>query len=151
MQLQQQRNATSFARGFAGDAKALWRKHPFSVTLATFFILFGAGTLVYVNYIYQTYIIGAFHKFPEPVAQKLRRALWYTNNDLQPKEAVKYYKQALEVADEIGMDPFSDEILGVKIQVAALMEKIQNYPKAIEVLERVRADCLQWDVKMGGL
>jgi hypothetical protein len=78
-------------------------------------ILFGAGSLVYTNYIYNSYIIGAFSKFPEPVAQKLRRALYYTNISLSPKEAVKYYGQALAVADELGMDPFSDEILGVKI------------------------------------
>ncbi|KAK4981609.1 hypothetical protein LTR66_009853 [Elasticomyces elasticus] len=51
----------------------------------------------------------------------------------------------------MGMDPFSDEILGVKIQVAALMEKIQNFPKAIEVLEIVRGDCLQWVDELGGL
>ncbi len=47
------------------------------------------------------------------------------------------------------MDPFSDEILGVKIQLAALMEKIQQYQKAIDVLEIVRRDCLEWIDKRG--
>ncbi|KAK4981500.1 hypothetical protein LTR28_003088, partial [Elasticomyces elasticus] len=89
---------------------------------------------------HQSHILTTHHY----TAQKLRRALFYTNSQLEPKEAVKYYKQALQIADEMGMDPFSDEILGVKIQVAALMEKIQNFPKAIEVLEIVRGDCLQW-------
>lgn len=42
------------------------------------------------------------------------------------------------------MDPFSDEILGTKIQVAALMERIHQYQKAIDVLEAVRGDCLKW-------
>ncbi len=107
-------------------------------------ILFNAGTLLYTNYIYQTYIIGAFHKFPEPVAQKLRRALYYTNQQLSPPDAIKYYRQALTVAEELGMDPFSDEILGVKLQVSALMEKSQQYQKAIDVLELVRRDCLKW-------
>lgn len=136
---------------FVHNAKVLFKQYPFSVSLATAIILFGAGTLVYVNYVYQTYIIGAFHKYPEPVAKKLRRALYYTNSDVQPKEALKYYKQALQVAEEEGMDPFSDEIIGVKIHVAALMEKIQNFPKAIEVLEIVRADCLEWEAELGGL
>ena len=113
-------------------------------------ILIGAGGLVYANYIYHSYIIGAFHKFPEPVAVKLRRALYYTNISLSPKDAVKYYRQALEVADELGVDPFSDEILGVKIQLASLMEKIQQYPKAIEVLEIVKRDCLRWVEELGG-
>lgn len=47
------------------------------------------------------------------------------------------------------MDPFSDEILGVKIQLAALMEKIQQYDKAIGVLEIVRRDCLKWIDELG--
>lgn len=111
----------------------------------------GASALVYANYVYQNYIIKAFHKFPEPVAKKLRRALYYTNQDLQPQEAIKYYRQALQVAEEIGMDPFSDEIMGVKIQVAALMEKIQQEGKAAQVLEILRRDSLEWLKQFGDL
>ncbi|KAI9768854.1 MAG: hypothetical protein M1840_004668 [Geoglossum simile] len=131
-------------------ARQLFNKHPYSVSLAAFCILSSAGLLVYANYYYQTYIIGVFQPFPEPVAKPLRRALYYTNISLSPKDALKYYKQALATADELGMDPFSDEILGVKIQVAALMEKIQQYEKAIEVLEIVRGDCLKWIEALGG-
>lgn len=112
-------------------------------------ILFGAGVLIYSNYVYNTYIVAAFHKYPEPVAQKLRRALYYTNISLSPPDAIKYYKQALEVADELGMDPFSDEILGVKIQLAALLEKCHNYQRAIDVLEIVRRDCMRWMEQLG--
>ena len=151
-------------------AKKLFKENPFSVSLASFLseepqpihptpaantcglssILFGMGALVYANYIYNSYIVGAFHNFPEPVAIKLRRALYFTNQDLQPKEAVKYYRQALEVADELGMDPFSNEILGVKFQLASLMEKIKQYNKAIDILEIVRSDCLKWIDQLGG-
>jgi len=104
---------------------------------------------MYSNYIYHNYIIGAFHKFPEPVAKQLRKALYYTNISLEPKQAVKYYKEALRVADEIGMDPFSDEIIGVKIQLASLMERIQQYKKAIDILEIVKADNLRWVEELG--
>ena len=102
------------------------------------------GGLVYANYFYQSYIIGAFQVYPEPVAKQMRKALYYTNMDLQPKNALKYYQEALRVADQIGMDPFSDEIIGIRIQVAALMEKIQQYQKAIDVLEIVKNDNMQW-------
>lgn len=136
---------------FTGNAKLLFSKHPFTTSLATFFILCGAAGLVYVNYIYQTYIIAAFHKYPEPVAKKLRRAVYYSKTDVQPSEAIKYYKQALEVAQELQMHPFSDEVMGIKIEVAALMEKIQQNHKAIEVLERVRADNLAWLEKSAGV
>lgn len=146
-QLRQYRHAGSVA----ANARTLFRNHPFSVTLAVIIILGGTATLGYANYFYQTYIIGAFHKYPEPVAQKLRRALYFTNTDLQPQEALKYYKQALQVAEEMEMDPFSDEIIGVKIQVAFLMEKVSQWHKAIEVLERVRNDNLKWIELFGNL
>ncbi|CAK3750285.1 tpr domain-containing [Lecanosticta acicola] len=133
-----------FKGTFMGNARVLFHKHPFSMTLATAIIFSGFACIMWVNYIYQTYIIGAFHKYPEPVAKQLRKALYYTNMDLQPKEALKFYRKALEVSMEVGMDPFSDEIMGVKIQVAKMLEDIQQWPKAIEVLERVRHDNLVW-------
>ncbi|KAH8820813.1 hypothetical protein F5884DRAFT_765315 [Xylogone sp. PMI_703] len=146
-QMQQQRCQSTRSTGQA--VRQLFRKYPFSVSAAFGAILFGAGTLLYTNYIYHNYIIGAFHKFPEPVAKQLRKALYYTNISLDPKQAVKYYREALRVADEVGMDPFSDEILGVKIQLAALMEKIQQYQKAIDVLEIVKSDCQKWMDALG--
>lgn len=48
------------------------------------------------------------------------------------------------------MDPFSDEVLGVKIQVAYLLEKSHDYHKAIEVLNLVLGDCLRWIELVGG-
>ncbi|WPG98996.1 Hypothetical protein R9X50_00179800 [Acrodontium crateriforme] len=134
---------------FAGNARKLFRENPFNVTLAVFAIIAGTSSIIYANYMYQTYIIGAFHKFPEPVAKKLRRALYYTNQDFQPKDAIKYYKQALQVAEDEGMDPFSDEIMGVKIQVAALMEKCNQPAKAIQVLQILKKDSLEWIKQFG--
>lgn len=107
------------------------------------------GGIVYVNYVYQGYIIGNFKAFPEPVAAKLRRALYYTNIDPQPANAVKYYRQALQVAAQLGMDQFSDELLGIKIQLANFSEKNRMYDTAIEVLELVRKDCLEWLEEVG--
>ncbi|KAL8987762.1 MAG: hypothetical protein Q9169_008654 [Polycauliona sp. 2 TL-2023] len=49
------------------------------------------------------------------------------------------------------MDPFSDEILGVKFQLASFFEKQLHQPRmAIEVLERVRQNCLDWQRDLGG-
>ncbi|RMY24335.1 hypothetical protein D0867_01454 [Hortaea werneckii] len=140
-QQQQQRRA---AGSFAGNARDLWSRHPLQVSLAAGAILAGTVALVYTNYMYQTYILGAFHNYPEEVAKKLRRALYYTNTDLQPQEAIKYYKQALQIAEEMEIDPFSDEIMGVKIQVAKLMEDVGQIAKAIQVLEILRRDSLEF-------
>lgn len=120
------------------------------MALATLGILVGISSLAYANYLYKYYIIASFHNYPEEVAKKLRRALYFTNTELNPHEAIKYYKQALQIAAELQMDPFSDEIMGVKIQVSKLMEDIQQWAKAIEVLERIRADNLAWLEQFGG-
>lgn len=106
--------------------------------------------MIYTNYIYQSYIIGQYKAFPEAVAVKLRRALFYTNVDSQPKNALKYFQQAISVAEELGMDPFSNEFLEIKLQVASLMEKIHNYKQAIDVVNLVVEDCLKWIELAGG-
>lgn len=136
--------AKDSTRTILGNARILYHAHPIQFTLALTIILCGAGTLVYINHLYRTYIIGAYHNFPEPVAKKLRRAIYFTKTDLQPNEAVKYYRQALQVAEEMGMDPMGEEVMGVKIEVAGLMERIGNWEKAIEVLERMRGDNLKF-------
>ena len=122
----------------------VFRAQPYSVSLATVIILFGVGTLVYANYIYKTYILDQFAAYPEPVAVKLRRAIYYHNVEVNVERAVKYYRQGLEEAAKCGMDPFSDEIIGVKIQLAFLMEKVGYLDRAADVLEVVLRDCLAW-------
>lgn len=108
--------------------------------------------LIYANYIYRSYILGEFTAYPEPVARHLRRALFYSNHDIQPDTAVEYYMKALSLATEMGIDPLSDEILGVKFQLAAFLEKQVHQPRmAIEVLERVKAHCVAWVDEYGGL
>ncbi|CAL8584700.1 hypothetical protein XPA_010287 [Xanthoria parietina] len=137
-------------KSFRVAARQLYDEYPLSVSFATFCIVSAAIGLVYANYLYQSYIIGEFAAFPEPVAKNLRRALYYSNYDIQPENALKYYKQALAIAEEIGMDSFSDEILGVKFQLASFFEKQVHQPRmAIEVLERVRQNCLDWERELG--
>lgn len=170
MRQQKRQYQSDSKRSAASSFALLWRTHPYSVTTALVWyvvvpmpppfhkrkanlwvnsIIVSGSLLLYTNVFYNNYIIGAFHQFPEPVAKQMRKALYYTNMAPDTKLALKYYKEALRVADEIGMDPFSDEIIGVKIQVAALMEKVQQYQRAIDVLEIVKADNLKWMEKLG--
>lgn len=46
------------------------------------------------------------------------------------------------------MDPFSDDVLGIRIQTAAWLEKIGNYQGAITVLTSVWRDCTLWVTTM---
>ncbi|KAL8830929.1 MAG: hypothetical protein Q9191_001164 [Dirinaria sp. TL-2023a] len=133
-------------------AYKLWHENPISVTLASILILFGASTLVYLNFVYKWYIVDQYARYPELVAQKLRRAVYYTNVEIKPKHAMKYYRQALEVAKELRMDPFSDEVLGIRFQVSRLMEVIGDLQKAIYVLEGIQQQCKDFveDPERGG-
>jgi hypothetical protein len=101
--------------------------------------------VLYIPWYYRNVIIKPYHNFPEPVAKKLRRALFYSRGKwLDIREANKHFRQALALADELGMDPFSDEIMGVKYTIAALFEDAGYYSLAVDVLEIMRNDCQRW-------
>lgn len=123
----------------------LWGRRTSTLTcLPIYSILFGVGCLIYANYFYLTYIIGNFAKYPEPVAEKLRRALYYDNIDPKPDKALRYYKEALLRAEEVGMDPWGAEVMGVRFRVTDLLERHGNAVLAAQILERIRKDCLNW-------
>ncbi|RKF71112.1 TPR repeat-containing protein P27G11.02 [Golovinomyces cichoracearum] len=124
--------------------KVLTKDSPILIPLAFILMFISSGILLWTNKYYSDYIIGAFHTFPEPVAKQLRKAIFYTNVDLKPSLALKYYKEAVRIGEELGMDRFSDEMMGIKVQIALLFEKCEKYSKAIEVLEAVRSDNLKW-------
>lgn len=49
----------------------------------------------------------------------------------------------LEAVD-FGLDPYSDEVLGIRVMVSFWLEKISNYKQAADVLESVLRDCVAW-------
>ncbi|KAG8624972.1 hypothetical protein KVT40_006723 [Elsinoe batatas] len=136
------KHSIPFTGSIVQNAKILFNYYPYAMSLAAFFIVAGVGTLGFVNYYYFNHVATSFHNFPESVAKQLRRALYYTNIDLQPQKAFPYYQKAINAAREEGMDPYSDEVIGIKLQLADLMEKSSNIPRAIRVLETIRADLL---------
>lgn len=58
--------------------------------------------------------------------------------------AHKCYGEAITMANELGMDPFSDEMIDVKFNLVLLLEKSKSYHTAIETMEQIRSDCLRW-------
>jgi hypothetical protein len=102
------------------------------------------GALIYGNlYYWQT--SKELQVFPEPVANKLRRALHFTNVSFMPQKALEYYKEAHQIAmHQCGMHPLSEELIGLRIQVSALFQKAQAWAQAIDVLETIKTDCLNW-------
>ncbi|KAH6609586.1 tpr domain-containing [Trichoderma cornu-damae] len=112
-----------------------------NVLLLLFTFVFSAVAIrAYINTFYNS----QFSRYPEPVANTLRRAVYYTNVKPDPELALRYYKKAMEQCGEVGLDPFSDEVLGVRIQVSFWLEKINSHKAAIDVLESVLGDCRRW-------
>lgn len=102
---------------------------------------------LFVNQLYHFYKLfynPEISRFPEPVATSLRRAIYYTTVTPVPDRALKSYRIAMAQARQIGMDPMSEEVLGIRIMVSFWLEKQLNWGQSIDVLESVREDCLRW-------
>lgn len=125
-------------------SKGIFRKNPIMLPLAIFSVVGGIVVFAYISYIEITRVQPQYHNFPPPVADSLRTAVYYTEIDLNPAKALQAYKEALRIAVEMGMHPFSDEILGIKLQVAMMLEKAGLVKPAIEVLERTKKEALKW-------
>ncbi|KAH7135202.1 hypothetical protein B0J11DRAFT_517827 [Dendryphion nanum] len=136
------REQSNISRAFKENYKRSPIMFPLAVGSLVVLITFAS---IWIPLYYQNAIIKPYHNFPEPVAQKLRRAFFYSRGkNLDLHEANKYFRQALAVAQEVGMDPFGPEILGVKYAIMGTFEKAGQYPLACDVLEIMRVDCQRW-------
>ncbi|CAK7225983.1 hypothetical protein SBRCBS47491_006073 [Sporothrix bragantina] len=131
---------------FRGDTlRTLFRSNPEELVLALAVLVACAFVVVYVARIYFTYFNSRqFTRYPPSVAKYLRRALYFSNYSPDPKRALRNYKLALEQCDVLGLDPFSDDVLGIRIQLASWLEQIRNYDAAIKILELLLTDCKRW-------
>ncbi|KAJ5169725.1 Tetratricopeptide-like helical [Penicillium coprophilum] len=132
------------SRKYREASKGIWRKNPVLMPLAIFSVVGGAFIFAYISYVEVTRVGPQYHKFPPPVADALRTAIYYTEIDLNPAKAMKAYREALQIAFEMGIHPYSDEILGIKLQVAMMLEKAGLVKPAIDILERTKNETLAW-------
>ncbi|KAE8144924.1 hypothetical protein BDV25DRAFT_165775 [Aspergillus avenaceus] len=136
--------AQKWKQGFREASKGIWRKNPVVLPLAIVSVVGATALFAYIAYTEYVYVAPQYHKFPPPVAQSLRTAVYYTEVDLNPPKALEAYKLALRMAVEMGMHPFSDEVLGIKLQVAMMLEKAGLVNPAVDVLERTKREALNW-------
>ncbi|TWU79123.1 hypothetical protein ED733_008782 [Metarhizium rileyi] len=125
--------------------RTAYRESPALTSMNIILLVFTLGISVIAirSYIVSFYN-SEFSRYPEPVANTLRRAIYYTNYKPDPEMALKYYKKAMQQVKEVGLDPFSDEVLGIRIQVSFWLQKINSYKGSIDVLESVLQDCKNW-------
>ncbi|KAH7026143.1 uncharacterized protein B0I36DRAFT_365750 [Microdochium trichocladiopsis] len=133
-------------RAFTGSGfRKLYRQSPEELVIALGLLAFISIGIVMLVYQYFTYFQSSqFTVFPDDVAQSLRRALYYTNYSPEPALAMKWYNKAIEQCKAHGIDPFHDEIMGIRIQIAQWLEGLHSYKGAIQVLEELFKACNGW-------
>ncbi|KAK2768609.1 hypothetical protein FQN54_000465 [Arachnomyces sp. PD_36] len=125
-------------------SKDILRKSPIAFPVALISVIGVALFGSYLVYFQFTVVEPQYHKFPPEVAKPLRRAVYYTDIKPNPSKAMSEYKQALIVANQMGLHPCSDQVLGIKVNITMMLEKSGQIRSAIEVLERVKKETLAW-------
>ncbi|RAL08134.1 TPR domain protein [Aspergillus homomorphus CBS 101889] len=136
--------AQKWKLGFRKARKDIWRKNPILLPLAILSVVTATGLFAYIAYVEVTQVAPQYTKFPPPMAERLRTAVYYTEVDLQPSKALKAYQDAYKIGIEMGLHPFSDEMVGVRLQIAHMFEKAGLVSAAVSVLEQTRQVALQW-------
>ena len=78
--------------------------------------------------------------YPPPVEERLRLALHFTHVQPDGPKAIRYFQEALTIAAAIGMDPFSNEAMGLRIRYAQMLEDFGRGPPAAEVMSSIVTD-----------
>ncbi len=78
--------------------------------------------------------------YPAAVEDQLRLALHYTHISPDPDTASKYFMKALKKAEEVGMDPYSRETVGIRVRFSQMLEEFGHVKAAIEMLDGIIAD-----------
>lgn len=119
------------------------RANPIVYPVALGVVLFMGGGFAYAIYLHFK-VRREMGEYSENVGLKLRRALYFTDHNLDPARATKSFIAALDAAREEGLSPLDDAVLGIWIQMARFFEKIGNDKEAIEALEAQRVRILEW-------
>jgi len=136
-------------RAFTGPGfRKLYRQSPEELIIAIGLLVFiGIGIVMLIHQYFTYFQSPQFTVFPDDVAQSLRRALYYTNYSPEPALAMKWYNKAIEQCKAHGIDPFHDETMGIRIQIAQWLEGLHSYKGAIQVLEELFKACSGWQEK----
>lgn len=81
--------------------------------------------------------------YPPEVEERLRLALHYTHIQPDPETSAKYFLQAIQKAEEAGMDPLKPDALGIRIRFSQMWENFGHIKSAIEILDGMVKDVQQ--------
>ncbi|OKL64458.1 hypothetical protein UA08_00442 [Talaromyces atroroseus] len=134
-------------RTYRAAGKDIWRKNPVFFPFAVVSIIAASAFCTYLLhavYVQTTEVNEKVTRFPDSVAKELRKALYFTEVNLEPQKALVHYKAALRIADEIGMHPYSDEVMGIKLQIVDMLVKAGFHKRAAQMLSRISTDAIAW-------
>ncbi|RCK62791.1 Mitochondrial inner membrane i-AAA protease supercomplex subunit MGR3 [Candida viswanathii] len=96
-----------------------------------------AGFGVLTGYAY--YMWWPKHTFPSSVAKILRKGLWAESDrgEFDYQLALKHYLEALEHAQEIGLDPLSDEYTGIQLKIGEMFERLNMLADAAYIYNEI--------------
>lgn len=81
------------------------------------------------------YLTSDIQKYPPPVRQALRKALYYQQDGKDKQLSVKYFKEALELAlDSPELERDGAPLTGIMIQFGVLLESLGRLPEARQML-----------------
>ncbi|KAB8737512.1 hypothetical protein FH972_026471 [Carpinus fangiana] len=142
----QTRDASTFSNYFAElkqAGRSTYKSAPIIFPVGLLLVLGSLGSLCYVTYLTAKVQI-EMANYPESVGTKLRRARYFTDHDPDAAQAMKAYLAAIHLAREENMAALSDEVLGIWVDMARMLEKNDSIPDSIVVLDNCRKDCLKW-------
>ncbi|KAL4955712.1 hypothetical protein BDW69DRAFT_160080 [Aspergillus filifer] len=128
-------------------SKGIWRKHPFVLPFAIFCLVVVISLFSHAVYLEVTKTQPRIAKFPAPVGKELRKAIYFTEVNFQPKKALQHYQEALKLAPENGMHPFSNEVVGIKLKAAEMLEQAGAMHQSIRTLELLQENIVKWVTK----
>jgi hypothetical protein len=81
--------------------------------------------------------------YPPAVEDQLRLALHYTHISPDPETASQYFMKAIKKAEEVGMDPYGREALGIRVRFSQMLEEFGHVKAAIEILDGIIVELQQ--------
>lgn len=142
------RNSSSFQSKFKFYWEEAKRDYPIILPVlivACVVTLSGVGYLIYDDYIN---VAPQYAAYPAPVEKQLRLALHYTHMRPDPATAQSYFIKALQEAVKCEMDPYSKEVMGIRIRHAEMLEKFGHVKAAVQILTGITED---YETKLSGL
>jgi len=93
----------------------------------------------------------SYGNYPEPIAIKIRRGIYFTDTNPDQAQAVKAFVDAINMSREHGMHLLSNEVMAIYTELARMYVKIGAVPLAIDIYEQLKDRTLDWVDKHGAL